>query len=199
MGQIRAEGGKELGLEEIRSLEERILADSKRLAELHRAQPPQQVEDYVLRRSTGEVTLGELFAGKQDLLVIHNMGTGCSYCTMWADGINGLWPHLADRAGLVLVSPDEPEVLEAFAAGRGWGFPLASAHGTSFNADLGMEHEGGSAEPGVSTFHRRDDGTIERVANEGFGPFDLFCPTWHLIARLKDGVAGWEPQYRYDG
>ena len=186
-----------MSLEEIRALEDRILADSQKLAELHRAQPPQAVEDYALKRSTGEVKLSELFAGKADLIVIHNMGTGCSYCTMWADGINGLWEHLADRAGLVLVSPDPPEVLEKFAAGRGWGFPLASADGSTFNADLGMENDAGRAEPGMSSFHRGADGAIERIANEGFGPFDLFCPTWHLMARLKEGVADWEPKYSY--
>ncbi|MGI9240304.1 MAG: DUF899 family protein, partial [Verrucomicrobiales bacterium] len=117
--------------------------------------------------------------------------------TMWADGINGLWEHLADRAGLVLVSPDPPEVLESFAEGRGWGFPIASAIGSSFNGDMGMESESGGAAPGMSTFHLGDDGAIERVATEEFGPFDLFCSTWHFIARLRGGVDGWEPKYSY--
>ena len=190
-----ADGG--VTIEQVRALEDKILAGSQKLAEMHRALPPQPVEDYALKRSDGDVRLSELFAGKEDLLVIHNMGRSCSYCTMWADGINGIWKHLADRAGLVLVSPDPPEVLEEFAAGRGWGFPLASADGTSFNADMNMQADSGTAEPGMTTFHRGEDGAIARVANEGFGPFDLFCPTWHLLARLKDGVDGWEPQYTY--
>ena len=185
--------------DEISALEDQILADAQRLAEMQRSLPPVEVRDYELKRVSGGVRLSELFAGKRDLIVIHNMGASCVYCTMWADGINGVWEHLADRAGIVLISPDPPEVLEEFAAGRAWAFPIASVDGTTFNADLNMENENdGGPKPGVSTFRRRDDGTIEKVASEGFGPFDLFCSTWHFMARLKEGVGDWEPKYSYD-
>ena len=30
------------------------------------------------------------------LLMIHNMGEACRYCTLWADGFNGFLPHLED-------------------------------------------------------------------------------------------------------
>jgi predicted dithiol-disulfide oxidoreductase (DUF899 family) len=33
----------------------------------------------------GTVRLSELFAGKADLILIHNMGTTCPNCTLWAD------------------------------------------------------------------------------------------------------------------
>ncbi|NNC88105.1 MAG: DUF899 family protein [Akkermansiaceae bacterium] len=180
----------------IGAFEDRLVAESRRLAEMHRQGDPEPVGDCALHRTAGPVKLSDCFEGKRDLIVIHNMGTGCSYCTMWADGINGLQHHLRDRAGLVLVSPDPPEVLEKFAAGRGWRFPLASAHGTTFIADMGFEADG-SALPGVSTFFRNDDGSLVRVASEQFGPFDLFCPTWHFLARLRDGVDGWTPKFAY--
>ncbi|TVS08776.1 MAG: DUF899 domain-containing protein, partial [Phycisphaerales bacterium] len=44
------------------------------------------VGEYAFTTSDGEVSLADLFAGKRDLLIIHNMGKRCSYCTMWADG-----------------------------------------------------------------------------------------------------------------
>ena len=120
---------QEVSLEQVRALEDEILKKTQELAEMHRALPPLAVDDYALVRRSGSVKLSDLFAGKRDLPVIHNMGTSCPYCTMWADGINGIWQHLADRAGLVLVSPDEPEVLEAFAASRGF-------HGSSTTGRL---------------------------------------------------------------
>ena len=76
------------------------------------------------------------------------MGRSSPCCTLWADGFNGLREHLVDRAGLVLVSPDAPEILEGIAAGRGWAYPLASAEWTSFLSDVGMESESGGVEPG---------------------------------------------------
>ena len=36
-------------------------------------------------------------AGKDDLVVIHNMGASCAYCTLWGDGFNGVYEHLANK------------------------------------------------------------------------------------------------------
>ena len=47
-----------------------------------------------LRTLAGETTLLDLFGDRDTLLAIHNMGQGCRYCTLWADGFNGLLPHL---------------------------------------------------------------------------------------------------------
>ena len=44
-------------------------------------------------------------ATKRDLIVIHNMGASCPYCTLWADGFNGIYDHLADRAAFVALQP----------------------------------------------------------------------------------------------
>jgi predicted dithiol-disulfide oxidoreductase (DUF899 family) len=183
---------------EIKALEGQLRLDAQRLAELKRSLPPMPVQDYQLNTRDGPVALSEFFFDKEDLIVIHNMGTQCSHCTMWADGFNGVVNHLMDRAGIVLVSPDTADVLEEFADDRGWLFPVASANGTTFNRDLGMEIDG-AAQPGMSTFHRDPEtGTIVRVTSEDFDAFDLFTSVWHLIARLKHGVNGWEPRTRYE-
>ncbi|MCC5786202.1 MAG: DUF899 family protein [Phycisphaerales bacterium] len=142
----------------------------------------------------GAVTLAELFAGKRDLLIIHNMGRRCAYCTMWADGFNGLLRHLEDRAAFVLASPDEPGVQREFAESRGWGFRMVSTKGSSFNADLGFEPEPGKVAPGVSALYKQDDGTIVRTGKAVFGPGDPFNGAWHLFALLKDGANGWGPK-----
>ena len=183
-------------LSEIDRLEENLLAEQDRLAELKRRLPPKPVEDYTLAGWDGPVKLSELFAGKPDLIVVHNMGTGCAYCTLWADGFNGVAPHIGDRAGLVVVSPDSPEVQKAFAAARGWRFRMASGEGTTFIQDMGFRG-GKSWMPGVSTFWRDGSGAIFRVAKAPFGPGDPFAGIWHLFALLKDGAGDWKPKFAY--
>lgn len=183
---------------EIRRLEEELVARQKDLAAMKRTLPPEPVTDYVLAGWNGPIRLSELFQGKGDLVVIHNMGQGCRYCTLWADGLNGVWRHIADRAGFVVCSPDAVEKQREFATGRGWTFPMVSGRGATFIEDMGFR-EGGSWQPGVSTFRKKPDGSIERIASAPFGPFDPFCGVWHLIALLADGVNGWEPKYRYAG
>ncbi len=46
---------------------------------------------------------GEMFGDKKQLLLIHNMGQGCRYCTLWADGFNGFLKHLESVMSVVLV------------------------------------------------------------------------------------------------
>ena len=182
--------------QEVDALEQEIQEKSQRLAELKRALPRERVQDYTLHGWNGPVKLSELFDGKKDLIVIHNMGKGCRYCTLWADGFNGVWRHLANRAGFVVCSPDAPDVQKAFAESRQWGFRMVSGKDTTFIQDLGFRGEK-SWTPGVSTFRMNDDGSIERVAKAVFGPYDLFSGVWHLIALLAEGENGWEPKYVY--
>ncbi|HEV2097343.1 MAG TPA: DUF899 family protein, partial [Stellaceae bacterium] len=87
---------------------------------------PEEVPDYVFSNCDGAVPISELFGDKADLIVIHNMGTTCPNCTLWADGFNGVYDHLANRAAFVVSSPDMPEVQKRFAASRGWRFPMVS-------------------------------------------------------------------------
>ena len=181
---------------EVERLEQEIAERSERLAEPKRQLPPTPVSDYTLTGPDGPVKLSQLFGQGRDLIVIHNMGKGCRYCTLWADGWNGILPHLENRAAFVVVTPDSPETQAQIAGSRGWNFRMISTHGSSFTEDMGFKSEKGWL-PGVSTFHRNNDGGIVRVARAGFGPFDSFCSAWHLFGLLKDGVNGWEPKYRY--
>lgn len=157
---------------------------------------PEEVEDYELATTTGKVRLSELFGDKKELFVIHNMGAGCPGCTLWADGFNGVLPHLESRAAFVVCSPDAPEAQEQFKTSRGWRFRMASHQGTSFAADMGYRGDKGWM-PGVSVFVR-DGGKVLRVSNTQFSPGDDFCGVWHLFDLLPEGPAGWQPLYRYD-
>jgi predicted dithiol-disulfide oxidoreductase (DUF899 family) len=157
---------------------------------------PEEVRDYPFKTPDGERRLSELFGGKRDLFVIHNMGSSCPYCTLWGDGYNGIYPHLASRAGFVVSSPDAPEVQKAFAASRGWRFPMASHLGSSFAQDLGYRSAGGGWLPGISVF-RREGERILRVSDSSSNPGDDFCALWHFFDLLPEGAGEWRPRFSY--
>ena len=167
-----------------------IAAIRERMRETLAAVEPQEVKDYELASPEGPVRLSQLFDGHEDLILIHNMGVSCSYCTLWADGYNGLHPHVVTRAGFAVSSPDRPTVQKKFAESRGWRFPMVSHAGTSFAADMGYVSAKGGWMPGVSVF-RRDGGTILRVSDTGFSPGDDFCTLWHFFDLLPGGVGEW--------
>src|SRR6516225_8971518 len=85
-----------------------------KIRELQQSAEPQAVTDYTFATPDGPVRLSQLFGDKASLFVIHNMGAGCPYCTLWADGFNGLLPHIENRAAFVVASPDDPQAQEKF-------------------------------------------------------------------------------------
>jgi predicted dithiol-disulfide oxidoreductase (DUF899 family) len=166
---------------------------------------PQPVEDYVLAGWNGPVRLSELFGDKRDLIVIHNMGTGCPACTMWADGFNGVYDHLASRAAFALASPNPVETQKQFAKSRGWRFPMVSYEGSTFAEDMGYRQgrdsgdaQMGGWEPGVSAFRKDEQGRIWRLSDAEFGDdWDVYCVVWHLFDLFPDGAADFRPRYSY--
>jgi len=183
---------------ELSKAEKEVRRAKERLAKLQRRLPPLEMADYALAGPGGEkVTLSSLFGKHDDLILVHNMGKSCPYCTMWADGFNGVLKHLESRGAFVVVSPDPPEVEGKFAEERGWKFRMVSGQGSTFTKDLGFERKDGSPIPGVSAFHREKDGRIVRIGKAQFGPGDDFCSVWHLFDLLPNGSNGWEPKFRY--
>src|SRR4030066_1079241 len=97
----------------------------------------QKIQDYTLLDfQERKVKLSSLFGKKEDLILIHNMGKACVYCTMWADGFNGVVPHLENRPAFAVVSPDPPVVQKKFYNSRNWKFKMFSSKGSSFAKDL---------------------------------------------------------------
>lgn len=154
-----------------------------------------EVPNYAFQTSTGETTLRDLFADKQQLLVIHNMGQGCRYCTLWADGFNGLLPHLESALAVALVSKDAPETQRRFANARGWRFRMASHGGGAYIQEQGVCGEAESY-PGAVVYERDGD-VIGRKNACVFGPGDLYCALWPLLGMAGLGVESWTPQYNY--
>jgi predicted dithiol-disulfide oxidoreductase (DUF899 family) len=184
---------------QVDELESQLRDIKRKLAELRRQRPREEIRDYQLLDSEGrEAPLSSLFGNQSSLILVHNMGRDCPHCTMWADGFVGLLPHLKSRAAFALTSPDKPEAQKEFVKARGWTFPVYSTQGTSFIDDMGFDDEEEGLMPGVSVFTKEADGKIYRVSRAEFAPDDNFCAVWHFFDLLPEGIDGWEPKLSYE-
>lgn len=180
---------------EAEKLELEIMEKTQELAALRREESGVEVADYAFQTSNGETTLSGLFADRKRLLVIHNMGQGCRYCTLWADGINGVLGHLEDAMAVVLVSKDPPEVQRRMALDRGWKFRLASHGGGRYMAEQCAMGEHANF-PGAAVYQQKDS-KIMRCGRTAFGPGDLYSPVWHFLGLAGLGMSDWTPQFHY--
>ncbi|MEX0876766.1 MAG: hypothetical protein WD114_04835, partial [Phycisphaerales bacterium] len=97
--------------EQIKLLQQEVIEAKRKLREAIAGAQPEPVEEWELRGLNGcRVSLSRLFGDKSELLVIHNMGRSCNYCSLWGDAMIGAAQHLMQRCGFVLCSNDPPEV-----------------------------------------------------------------------------------------
>ena len=176
------------------ALSKQVYELKQKLAEARKNAAPEPVMNYTFVGDAGDVKLSEMFGDKTELLLVHNMGKSCNYCTLWADGLVAMYPHLSRRCAFVLVSPDEPSVRQAHVAERGWNYPTYTDSEKTFTKDMGFLDDDGNVQPGVSAFHKNEDGSIVRTGFDQFGPGDDYCSVWPLFDLLAGGVNGWEPQ-----
>ncbi|MCP4302132.1 MAG: DUF899 domain-containing protein [Gammaproteobacteria bacterium] len=181
--------------DEISKIENQIFELTTKLNELRKTNSGDEVQNYRFSTLDGEVTLLDMFGENDHLLVIHNMGQGCRYCTLWADGFNGFLPHLESAMSVVLVSKDSPQVQRSFANSRNWRFRLASHGGGGYIQEqtvMNGEHN----TPGAVVYER-EGSRITRKNASVFGPGDLYCSIWNLLSMAGLSAADWTPQYRY--
>jgi len=110
-----------------------------------RALPWQRIEKtYSFDSPTGKETLVDLFDGKSQLAIYHFMlgpdwDQGCTSCSYWADGFQGIPVHLAHRdVSFVVVSRAPLSKIEQFKKRMGWTFKWVSSFGSDFNYDFGV-------------------------------------------------------------
>jgi len=183
--------------DKISKLEKEIWDKEKEVVLLKRELSKQNVSNYEFQTAEGTVTLSDLFNEKSDLILIHNMGKKCPYCTMWADGFNGLLHYITNRSAFVIVSPDNPVIQRVFAESRGWKFEMVSDKNGSFTTDMGYKFDDKKYMPGVSVFYKDETGKITRTCMDVFGPGDNYNSPWHLFRLLKDGINEWSPKFKY--
>jgi len=177
-------------------LRERIAA----VAALRRSLPPGPVvPDYTFIESGDRVRLSELFEGdKSELIVYHLMYWAdddefCPMCSLWIDGLNGVAPHVTQRANLVVVSRAPFEKLQAWAAHRDWNrLRLLSDDGPQFARDIDAEDADGRPDSTVAVFQKDGDQvrhfySAHPMLDDREGGIDLLAPVWHLFDLLPSG------------
>lgn len=179
----------------ISAMEAKLYEMTLELNELRKVAVSTEVPNYSFATLAGPSSLLELFADKQKLLVIHNMGQSCRYCTLWGDGFNGLVDHLESVMSVVLVSKDAPQLQREFANSRGWRFRLASHAGGKYIEEQTVM-DGSTNMPGAVVYER-DGEKIMRRSSSVFGPGDLYSPMWNLLGLAGMTEADWTPQFRY--
>jgi predicted dithiol-disulfide oxidoreductase (DUF899 family) len=194
----------------------------ERVAALRRSLPLEPVrEDYAFMEGPPDldagdeprrtVRLSELFdRPEQTLVLVHFMFGGrqtepCPMCTMWADGYDGVVPHLRQRIGFGVVVAGDPAVMRREARARGWRhLRFLSSAGTTFKRDFGMEDADGAQRPGVSVFRLGEDGRPRHFYTQGalmapghWRGMDLLSPVWSFLDLTPEGRGEWMPRRRY--
>ena len=153
----------------IASLQKEIEAKQQEILALRKSTPLEPVKNYELTNHLGaKVHLLDLFEGKDELLLIHNMGKSCVYCTMWADTLNGMLHIIKDRVNIVLTSPDDVNTMKNFKESRNWNWACYSYYNTDFSIELGFakDIEGRRwYSPGVSALVLKE-GKIYRTSKD---------------------------------
>ncbi len=187
------------------------LADE--LGRLRRSMPWERVEkEYVFVGPDGEETLGDLFAGRSQLIVYHFMfdpswDEGCKSCSLMADHYAPSIVHLAARdVTLVTVSSAPLGTLEAFKRRMGWDFKWVSAEKTDFNRDYrvtftreqveendvvynyrqGSDYPGPEL-PGISVFFKDGDGAVYHTYSAYARGLDAFLGVYRLLDIVPKG------------
>lgn len=173
--------------EKIEALQMKMYQNYAKIQELRKELEPELVnDDYTFLNAENQpVKLSELFGDHSTLLVVHNMGRHCSYCTAWTDGYSGIYDLLKEKTSFVVSSPDAPRVQMEVKTKRDWVFPMVSLGESSFALDLGFQVEGGY-HPGVSVFIRDEAGLIKRTWSAPFGPSDHYGIVWHTLDLLPE-------------
>lgn len=176
-------------------LEMELMEKTAALAALRRAEADAPVANHRFATLDGETDLLGLFGDRETLLLIHNMGAGCRYCAVWADGINGILHHLEDAMAVVLVSKDAPAAQRRMALERGWRFRTASHGGGDYMAERCSFGEHRNM-PGAAVYARAGDAVVAR-GQTFFGPGDIYSPLWSFLSLAGLAAEDWTPQFSY--
>jgi predicted dithiol-disulfide oxidoreductase (DUF899 family) len=163
---------------------------------------------YTFGSERGTLALSDLFEGRPQLIVYHNMlapGSDhvCPGCSYYCDHVGNLEHLHARRTTFAVVSRARLPEIERVKARLGWSFPWYSCFGTTFHEDfVGAE----DASFGLSVFMQRGDGIYQTYFTSGRGveqPSNTFgfldITPWGRQETWEDSPAGWpqEPAHSW--
>ncbi|MFS2174578.1 DUF899 family protein [Rhizobium pisi] len=209
--------------EAYRSARDALLAEEielrrhiERVARQRRALPPggEVKKEYRFEGSNGPVSLTELFADK-DTLIVYSYMFGpererpCPMCTSLLSTWDGEVPDIQQRVALAVVARSPIEKLLAFKKERGWHhLPLYSDLTDDYSRDYRAIGKGGSDDAAFNVFTRRD-GTIRHFWSEEMGQATAdpgedprgapdLMPLWTVLDTTPEGrAADWYPKLSY--
>jgi predicted dithiol-disulfide oxidoreductase (DUF899 family) len=176
-----------------------------------REMPWERVEkSYVFDAPEGRVSLGDLFAGKSQLVVYHFMfdpswDAGGKSCSFWADNYNPIIVHLNHRdANLVAISRAPLAKLQAYRKRMGWTFRWVSSAENDFNLDYQVSStpdqiakgeryynyrasKATGEMPGMSVFNKDADGNVFHTYSTYERGLDMLNGAYHILDLLPKG------------
>ncbi len=130
------------------------------LSRQRRELPWEKVEkNYTFEGPNGKVTLADLFAGRNQLIIYHFMfgpqwKEGCPSCSFIADQFDSITLHMAQRdTTLTAISRATYPQIEAFKKRLGWKFPWVSSFGSDFNYDYDVSATKEDIDSGKSIYN----------------------------------------------
>ena len=175
-------------------------------------------EDYefVECGSNASVKLSEFFSEGKNSLIVYSLMYGpdaenaCPMCTCLLDGLNGISPHVADRANFVVIAKSPAKKIQSWAEGMGWGnLKILSSETNSYNSDYFAEDEKGNQWPCINVFSKIGATVHHSWAAELFFALDeenqharhadAIWPIWNMFDLTPEGrPQDWFPQISYD-
>jgi predicted dithiol-disulfide oxidoreductase (DUF899 family) len=155
---------------------------------------------YVFDGPDGQETLGDLFAGRSQLLVTHFMfgpdwEQGCVGCSFGMDHLDPLIDHLAQKdVTCVAVSRAPLAMIAPFKQRMGWRMRWVSSHGNDFNFDFHVSFTPAEIAAGEAwyNYERQPIGTDELSGRSVFyrnGAGEIFH-TYSSFARGGEDIVG---------
>jgi predicted dithiol-disulfide oxidoreductase (DUF899 family) len=197
---------------ELLKKEKEVTHLSDQLSAERRKLPWVKIEkNYVFDAPGGKVTLADLFAGRNQLVIQHFMfgpdwQEGCPSCSFMADHTDGMLPHLAARdVTMVAVSRAPMAKIAAFKKRMGWHFQWVSSQGNDFNHDFHVSfteeelaqgkvnynftmQEFPSAEaPGISVFNKDASGDVFHTYSTYGRGVDVLMGTYRVLDLVPKG------------
>lgn len=187
----------------------------ERVAALRRALPATPLEDQrfeeIREGVRTPVRLSELFDDPAHTLVLMHFMYGkkqekpCPMCTLWADGYDGIVPHLRRRVSFAVLVAGDAGAFAEYARSRGWrNLRIVSAAASDLKRRLGFEDEGGAQWPGASVFRRDASGAVLHTysVSADFRPgelrgMDLLSPFWSFLDLTPEGRGDFLPKRSY--
>lgn len=197
---------------ELLAKEKAFTRERDALSAMRRELPWVKVDkSYAFETVSGEKSLGDLFAGRGQLLVYHFMlgpdwEQGCKSCSFWADNFDGIDVHLAHRDVTFLTISSAPLAkIEPFKSRMGWSFDWVSSAPSDFNSDYNVSFEkediaAGNANynykpmtfemdemAGISAFARGENGDVYHTYSTYSRGLDLLNGAYNYLDLVSKG------------